>query len=128
MSFYGTWKEAKDVFGDFNIDPVEDAEFLLAWYDCWDYSGSAYVLFRDKSDGKLYELEGGHCSCNGLEGQWNPGEVTLEYLKNRLEKGSFDIGRSQYVYDEAGVGKRANDPDMLKAITEIIAKLDSERN
>lgn len=63
-------------------------EVLLASYTYEDYSGDAFVLFR-KGD-KLYEVNGGHCSCYGLEGQWDPEETTVEALRHRLEKG--DLG------------------------------------
>lgn len=45
------------------------------------------MLFE--KDGKLYEVNGGHCSCYGLEGQWNPDDVMLEELENRLLNGTF---------------------------------------
>lgn len=63
-------------------------EVLLASYTYEDYSGEAFVLFR-KGD-KLYEVNGGHCSCYGLEGQWEPEETSVEALRHRIEKG--DLG------------------------------------
>lgn len=62
-------------------------EVLLASYTYEDYSGDAFVLFR-KSD-KLYEVNGGHCSCYGLEGQWEPEETNVEALRHRLDNGYF---------------------------------------
>ena len=60
-------------------------EVLYACYEQEDYQGSAFVLYCE--NGKLYEVHGSHCSCNGLEGQWSPEEVTLEELLHRLKKG-----------------------------------------
>lgn len=60
---------------------------LFASYGYGDYSGQAFVLFEES--GKLYEVNGQHCSCYGLEGQWEPEETTLEALKYRLENGNF---------------------------------------
>lgn len=54
-------------------DALAGAELLAAAYTYEDYSGSAHVLFR--RDGKLYEVNGGHCSCWGLEDQWAVEEV-----------------------------------------------------
>ncbi len=62
-------------------------EVLLASYTYEDYSGDAFVLFR-KGD-KLYEVNGGHCSCYGLEGQWEPEDTNVEALRHRLEKGEL---------------------------------------
>lgn len=65
---------------------------LFASYGYENYSGDAWVLFEE--DGKLYEVHGGHCSCYGLEGQWEPEEVSLKELENRLLNGSF--GQDSY--------------------------------
>lgn len=61
-------------------------EVLIADYDQGYYEGEAFVLFR--RDGKLYEVNGSHCSCFGLEKQWAPEETTVESLKHRLDKGT----------------------------------------
>jgi|SRR6185437_2097865 len=64
-------------------DALEGAEVLLAWYGYGNYDGSSLVVFR--RDGKLYEVNGGHCSCYGLEGQWDPEETSLEALEKRAD-------------------------------------------
>ena len=61
-------------FRDYGADVAEHArlfegvEVLLASYSYEDYSGLAFVLFR--KDGELFEVNGSHCSCYGLEDQW----------------------------------------------------------
>lgn len=65
--------------------PTDD-QILLAIYEYGNYEGSAFVLYEQ--DGKLYEVNGGHCSCNGLEGQWDPEETTWEALAMRQFYGS----------------------------------------
>ena len=67
-------------------------DVLFASYEYEDYQGDAFVLFR--KDGKLYEVNGGHCSCYGLEGQWEPEETTIEALEHRLKEGN--LGSSSY--------------------------------
>jgi len=74
------------VYEEFCIDPLPGL-IVYGFYSYEDYSGYAYVLYRDE-DGVLWEVEGSHCSCNGLEEQWSPGEVTLQYLKNRAADSS----------------------------------------
>lgn len=54
----------------------EGINILFASYGEDNYSGNAFVLFE--KDGKLYEVNGSHCSCYGLEGQFEPEETTLE--------------------------------------------------
>jgi len=67
---------------DFQIaeKDLEGVEILYAVYTYEEYAGSAFVLFR--KDGKLYEVNGGHCSCYGLEGQWLPEETNVDAIRN----------------------------------------------
>ena len=71
------------------LNRYKDVNILFASYSTDNYSGDAWVLFQQ--DGILYEINGGHCSCYGLEGQWNPEQVTLDELKHRLLKGTFGV-------------------------------------
>jgi len=86
-TFYGNWGCKEDVAGDFAVDmkALRGVKILFAWYSYEDYSGSAFVLFQKGR--KLYEVHGGHCSCNGLEGQWEPTVVSTAELLYRLENG-----------------------------------------
>ncbi len=55
---------------------------LFATYSQGNYAGDAWVLFEE--NGALFEVNGSHCSCFGLEGQFEPEEITLEQLEFRL--------------------------------------------
>lgn len=82
---------------DFEISEEELAatgEVLLASYSQECYEGSAFVLLR--KDGELYEVNGGHCSCNGLEGQWEPELTTVAALRARKDdfaSAAAELGR-----------------------------------
>jgi len=58
-------------------------EVVFAAYSCEYYEGDAFVLFI--KDGKLYEVNGSHCSCYGLEGQWEPEETFVDAILKRLD-------------------------------------------
>jgi hypothetical protein len=109
MKLLNNWasKTASDVFLDFDgtrwssyrdddAPPVEEkpefqgAEILLASYGTPGYEGYAFVLFR--RDGKLYEVNGSHCSCFGLEDQWRPEETTVGALRHRVVNGELGKG------------------------------------
>lgn len=60
---------------DYSSYPSEE-EILFATYDTGDYDGSCTVLFE--KNGQLFRVDGGHCSCGGLEDQWSPEETTWE--------------------------------------------------
>ena len=100
-------ESAEDVFTEFSgtrwdayrepdSSPVAErpefagAEILLASYGTPSYEGYAFVLFR--RGGKLYEVHGSHCSCFGLEGQWEPEETTPEALRHRVTEGELGEG------------------------------------
>ena len=89
------WEEKK-VSMDKAIKRYENKNILFASYGQDNYSGDAWVLFEE--NGKLFEVNGGHCSCYGLEGQWEEEEVVLAELENRLTKGTF--GQDDYSDNE----------------------------
>ncbi|WP_308636125.1 hypothetical protein [Paenibacillus silvisoli] len=69
------------------IQKWEDINILFASYGYANYSGDAWVLYEQ--NGRLWEVNGSHCSCYGLEGQWAPEIVSLAELENRLMKGTW---------------------------------------
>jgi hypothetical protein len=78
----------EDVFEEFRVpQDQQDIKILMAWYDQDYYEGDAFVLFE--RDGKLYEVHGGHCSCYGLEDQWDPEETSVEALNHYMDHGYF---------------------------------------
>lgn len=70
-------EEAFKIFDGVNI--------LFASYGYANYSGDAFILFE--KEGGLFEVNGSHCSCYGLEGQWEPTPVSIEELEHRLKNG-----------------------------------------
>lgn len=87
------WLEQKAAMANaLASDTWHGVEVLLASYSYENYEGDAFVLFR--KDGKLFEVNAGHCSCHGLEGLWRPEETSIEALEHRLNKGS--LGAYEY--------------------------------
>ena len=84
------FKSLEDVISSYTApdDALKGATVYLAWYGYGDYCGSSLVIF--KKDGKLYEVNGSHCSCNGLEGQWEPEETTWKALSMRDISGEYE--------------------------------------
>lgn len=76
----------------------ENLEILYAEYTYEDYSGDAYVLGYDTEKEKWFEVHGGHCSCYGLEGQWEEDYYDSEEQLSDVLKKRFcgDKGYSRY--------------------------------
>ena len=88
--FYdGDFENWKDVCTWFNMNEPEPDEVLVAIYDIDGYDGYAHVVYRN---GRKYYLNyGSHCSCYGLEDQWEPEEFSSKKLLIAfLEKSSDD--------------------------------------
>lgn len=83
MKFITNFSCVEDVIENYGApaDALDGATIHLAWYGYGSYEGSSLVIFE--KDGKLYEVNGSHCSCNGLEGQWDPEETSWAALGNR---------------------------------------------
>jgi hypothetical protein len=90
-----TWVERKEIMKN-ALEHWKNVNILFASYGQDNYTGDAWVLFEN--NGKLYEVNGSHCSCYGLEGQWSPEETTLEAIEHRLVKG--EMGRDNYSDNE----------------------------
>ena len=78
----------QDVVDRIRANVTEDDIIIIqADYTYEDYSGSSDVYFYDKRDNLFYEVHGGHCSCYGLEDQWEPEVIgDLDFFKAYLVK------------------------------------------
>lgn len=88
--FIQEFKNAEDVIGAYEApaDALDGATIHLAWYGYGDYCGSSLVVFE--KDGQLFEVNGSHCSCYGLEDQWSPEETSWAALAMRDISGGCD--------------------------------------
>lgn len=55
-------------------------------YSYEDYSGESYGFGYDSERDEWFEVYGGHCSCYGLEGQWEPQYSSFESLMHAIER------------------------------------------
>lgn len=69
--------DEEEIRVDYDFPP--SVEIIAAHTTEPDYSESRWVVYR--KNGKLFELEDSHCSCNGWNDEVCPGtEVNKEYL------------------------------------------------
>lgn len=90
--YFGGFNNLEDIAREFADEPYKrkrkipenlptEEQIIFAAYEGGSYEGAAIVVYE--KDGKLYEVNGSHCSCYGLEGQWAPEETTREALAMR---------------------------------------------
>ena len=88
--FFG-WSNLDDMKRDFfpsyrdSVVPEDfptEEEIIFAAYGGGGYDGVALVVYE--RDGKLFEVNGSHCSCYGLEDQWSPEETSKGALEMRV--------------------------------------------
>lgn len=75
------WEQFREGQEERPRDFPQQHEIIFSYYSYEDYEGDAFVLYH--KDGRLFEVHGGHCSCYGLEGQWDPEETTYAALSMR---------------------------------------------
>ena len=93
--YLNDWSNKEDVvnsFLDYKPDEKEREDImsyniLFASYTYQDYSGDAFVLCE--KNGILYEVNGSHCSCYGLEGQWSPDKTSYKAIRHRIDNSEY---------------------------------------
>ena len=83
-TYFGLFTQKQDICSEFGVDQalLQDLDILFAAYTYEDYSGQALVVAVDKQ-GALFEVNGSHCSCYGLEGQWELEPTDIPALMQR---------------------------------------------
>ncbi len=86
QKFFGDFADLKSVQDNFFPNTKPDTfptlkQLVFAAYGGEACEGVAMVVF--KKGRKLYEVNGSHCSCFGLEGQWTPEETSKAALQIR---------------------------------------------
>ena len=84
--FFG-FQTKQDILDFFDIpsEALDGSKVLFAWYGTEALEGKAFILLE--RDSQLYSVFATHCSCNGLEGQWNPQRTSWTTLKHLLRAG-----------------------------------------
>lgn len=86
---------------EFAIDKsvIKGYKVLLASYTYECYEGSAFVLMRDKLTKELVTVYGSHCSCYGLEGQFDIEKSSIEQIQKLYDENYYTY---REIRDELG--------------------------
>lgn len=92
-NLFGSWGDICYNFAedyDKSLD-LPEPKYVYADYDCADYEGYAVVI--TSWDGETFGVvEGSHCSCYGLEDQWEPTIHSLEELQRMFSENNCYYG------------------------------------
>lgn len=82
---------------EFDTNFPEPANVLYADYEYQNYEGEANVIWQE-DDGSISYVSGGHCSCYGLEGQWEVETYPEETIRKMIQRArESDNKWSKYV-------------------------------
>ena len=78
IDLFSDWSEVKRNFSR-DVPEIEPKYVYASYTETSDYSWDAFVVIgNNKRDFQV--VEGGHCSCYGLEGQWEPTDMGFKAL------------------------------------------------
>lgn len=80
---YDAWQESRYNCDSNCYEYEKLPENILILYDHYtyeDYSGYGHVICFDTEKDSFFEVFGSHCSCYGLEGQWDPEYCTIDQM------------------------------------------------
>lgn len=113
-------KQISNLEGEFSEDDLSFIKEVLIWeYTYENYSGNAFLLYRDNRDGLLYEVHGSHCSCYGLERQFQPELSDTKRLEMWLES----INDNDYSYYQWNWGFYGR---VSKGLAEVLPTLEDQ--
>lgn len=70
--YQGDFEDRSVVFNQFDFPDDSKYQILFAGYTYENWSGNGWVVGFDHEKKQFFEVHGSHCSCYGLEGQWDP--------------------------------------------------------
>ena len=87
--YFGGFSSVDCIHSEFKIPPEKllDTEVIIAVYERGTWDGNAMVAFQRNE--KVFIVHGSHCSCYGLEGQFDVEEISLAALKHFFTDGTY---------------------------------------
>jgi hypothetical protein len=121
---YDGFDDWEDVLTQFRATAPKNAIPLYAEYNQEAYEGSAFVLFIEED--RLYGVYGSHCSCMGLEDQWEPELIEWSCAVEYLEKTWYLQNKGHvipYVETLAASSDRGKDIEELRTFVTLKYRL-----
>lgn len=88
--FWGDFYNETNMWKEFKEEEDKTSVILFASYCLEEYEGEAFVLFWNRKNKQIYEVNACHCSCYGLENDgWEPEETNKKVLMHRYKRGNL---------------------------------------
>lgn len=110
----------ESVCKNFNITDIPEPEYIWAVYGGGSYDGAALVVFY--ADDRWQVVEGSHCSCYGLEDQWEPKDADVDLHLKSIESGKRIYVAESCYYDWNGSSDAAFDEWLTAAVAHTLQK------
>lgn len=98
---------------DYNEEGELPENLILVYhvYASGNYEGTAYGFGFDTEKNMWFEVGGSHCSCFGLEGQWEPDYSTFDQLVEAIKR-TIDA----YVTNDYSSSEPYNDQELQEFV------------
>lgn len=85
--YLNAFSDENDLLEQFSISAsdIDGYTVLLASYDQGWYEGAAFVLLEHNESKELFTVYASHCSCYGLEGQFDMEPASIEQIEKLLD-------------------------------------------
>lgn len=117
------FRNEKEICDEFAVDGIPGV-LIFACYEQQYERGEAEILYV--SNGKWFHVAGSHCSCYGLEDQFEPEEMPFEAIQHLMDEGNGLL--SQYsdrlnpVFEALDVaGALQGPPERLQTLVRLMA-------
>jgi hypothetical protein len=82
INFGNSEEQRQQVCEAWVITAEQLAPYMVIYHNYWyiDHEGNGVFVGKEIATGKLVMCVGGHCSCHGLEDQFEPMPVSAEFL------------------------------------------------
>jgi hypothetical protein len=90
QQYCGEFDSWSNVELEFSIPAGKEPKYVFANYNTDCYNGDALVVYSNNKE-TFFVVEGAHCSCYGLEGQWDPSEHSYQELLKMKNMGGSEF-------------------------------------
>lgn len=98
------------------VEMPDSLHIFYSYYSYEDYSGYGFLWGYNEETDTFFYNSGSHCSCYGLEGQWDMEDHTYEEMVAVLERQIQEYDGTDSYYYETDKARNESRIELLKTI------------